>query len=148
MKSKLCKICNTSSANDEVQILLSKKIPKTSLVKVVSIQCCHNCKEFVSRQNKRVWKAKWTIFFISLVFLAGIVLFVYLTGNMDMLALWSVFSALGASVLTDIVYSFFFSVRYEKIERQECDAAGMQYIGDFPEIQEYLARGYRIKSMY
>lgn len=146
MESKQCQICNTSSADDQVQIMLTKKIPKTSLFKVVSIPCCHNCKELISRQNKRVWKAKWTIFFISLFILTGAVFVYYNSGEIeDMLVLWLVFSALCACAITEFVYSLFFSSRHEKIERQECEAAGMQYIGDLPEVQEYRRQGYRIQ---
>lgn len=47
---------------------------------------------------------------------------------------------------SDVVYSLFFSSRHEKIERQECEAAGMQYIGDYPEVQKYRWQGYRIKQ--
>lgn len=141
-----CQICNSSSADDEVQIVFTKKIPKTSLFKVVSIPCCHNCKELISRQNKRVWKVRWTIFFIFLVILVGTVLVFYMTGNTDMLVLWLVFSALCACALTEFVYSLFFSSRHEKIERQECEVAGMQYIGDLPEVQRYLRQGYKIQQ--
>lgn len=143
--AKHCQICNTSSADDEVQIMLTKKIAKTSLFKEVSIPCCHNCKKLISRQNKRVWKVRRTLFFIFLVILVGTVLVFYMTGNTDMLVLWLVISALCACVLTEFVYSLFFSSRHEKIERQECEAAGMQYIGDLPEVREYLMRGYRIQ---
>ena len=133
-----------SPVDDDVIVILSKKIPKTSLVKVVSIPCCHNCKAFVSKQNKRVWKAKWTICIISLVILIGTVFVFYMKGNMDMLPLWLVYSVLGACMLTEFVHSLFLSARYEKIERQECTATGMQYIGDYPEVQEYLKKGYGI----
>lgn len=144
---KQCQICNSTSADDEVQIMLTKKIAKTTRFKEVSIPCCHNCKELISRQNKRVWKVRWTIFFIFLVILVGTVLVFYMTSNTDMLVLWLVFSALCALALSEFVYSLFFSSRHEKIERQECEAAEMQYIGDLPEVQEYLRKGYRIQHM-
>lgn len=144
--AKQCQICNMSSADDEVQIVLTKKIPKASLFKVVSIPCCHNCKELISKQNKRVRKVRWAIFFISLFILVGTVLVFYMTGNTDMLVFWLVFSALCALALSEFVYSLFFSSRHEKIERQECEAAGMQYIGDLPEVQEYRRQGYRIQQ--
>lgn len=147
MENKQCQICNMYAADDEVQIMLTKKIAKTTRFKEVSIPCCQNCKELISRQNKRVRKVRWTIFFISLFILVGTVLALYMTSNIGMLPLWLFFSALGACLLTEIMYSLFFSARYEKIERQECEAAGMQYIGDWPEVQEYLRKGYRIQHM-
>lgn len=144
--AKQCQICNTSSADDEVQIVLTKKIAKITRFKEVSIPCCQNCKELISRQNKRVRKVRWAIFFISLFILVGTVLALYMTSNMDMLVLWLVFSALCALALSEFVYSLFFSSRHEKIERQECEAAGMQYIGDYPEVQRYKWQGYRVQQ--
>lgn len=146
METKQCQICNSTSADDEVQIMLTKKIPKTTRFKEVSIPCCHNCKELISRQNKRVQKVRWAIFFISLFILIGTVLVFYLTGNTDMLVLWLVLSVIGTCALSESVYSLFFSSRHEKIERQECEAAGMQYIGDYPEVQRYKWQGYRVQQ--
>ncbi|MCQ2075485.1 MAG: hypothetical protein MJZ20_00395 [Bacteroidaceae bacterium] len=146
MENKQCQICNTSSADDEMRIILSKKVLKTSLVKVVSMPCCHSCKDFISRQNKRVRKVRCAIFFISLFILVGVALVSYKTGNTDMLILWLIFSVLGACALTEFVYSLFLYAKYEKIERQECEAAGMQYIGDYPEVQKYRWQGYRIMN--
>ena len=148
MESKLCEICNSLQADDEIIVILSKKIPKTSLTKLVLIPCCHNCKTLVSSQGKRVRKARWIIFFVSLVLLSVSAVICSTFGIIESLPVWLGISAVVSFFVAHIVYSLFIRSKHERIERQECEADGVQYIGDHPEVQGYLRQGYRIHNRY
>lgn len=148
MESKLCEICNSSPVNDEVQIVLYKKIAKAPLFKLVTIPCCHNCKAILSSQEKRARKTRWICFFVSLVILSVSAVICYKFGMIESLPAWLGLSAVASFFVAHIVYSLFIRSKHERIERQECEAAGIQYIGDHPEVQGYLRQGYRVHNRY
>lgn len=148
MESKQCEICNSLQAEDEVIVLLSKKIPKTSLTKLVTIPCCHNCKALLSSQEKRARKTRWIIFFVSLVILSVSAVICSTFGIIESLSACLGLSAVASFFMAHIVYSLFIRSKHERIERQECEAAGIQHIGDHPAVQGYFRQGYRIHNRY
>lgn len=148
MEIKQCQICNKSEADDEVRIILSKKFAKTSLVKVVSIPCCHKCKVLLSSLEKRVKRTRWMCFLVSLVLLSVAAVICVKYGVLESLSTWLGVSAVASFFIAHGVFALFFRGRYERIERQECQDAGMKYIGDYPEVQKFLIQRYRIQHKF